>query len=95
MYRGFLETVITDGNAFTACGRIPSSSMRPSSQCHGILYLCHAVQAFQQVNGCAFASTMYQQYPKQHGISVCLWKTKDKEKLYKAGHYLGIIGMLQ
>ena len=38
-----LETVgFTDGNAFTACGRIPSNSMQPSGQCHGILCLCHA-----------------------------------------------------
>ena len=40
------------------------------------------VQTFRKVNGYAFASTM------------CIdGKTKDKEKLYKAGHYLGIIGM--
>ena len=52
------------------------------------------VQAFRKVNGYAFASTMCIGNIRSGMESLCVYgKTKDKEKLYKAGHYLGIIGM--
>ena len=73
-----VETVgFTDGNAFTACGRIPSNSMQPSGQCHGILCLCHAGADLPQSQWlCICQHHVYRQYPKRHGISVCLWKDK-------------------
>lgn len=52
------------------------------------------VQAFRKVNGYAFASTMCIGNIRSGMESLCVYgKTKDKEKLYKAGHYLGIIAM--
>lgn len=52
------------------------------------------VQTFRKVNGYAFASTMCIGNIRSGMESLCVYgKTKDKEKLYKAGHYLGIIGM--
>ena len=52
------------------------------------------VQTFRKVNGYAFASTMCIGNIRSGMESLCIYgKTKDKEKLYKAGHYLGIIGM--
>ena len=52
------------------------------------------VQTFRKVNGYAFASTMCIGNIRSGMESLCVYgKTKDKEKLYKAGHYLGIIAM--
>ena len=52
------------------------------------------VQSFRKVNGYAFASTMCIGNIRSGMESLCVYgKTKDKEKLYKAGHYLGIIAM--
>ena len=48
------------------------------------------VQTFRKVNGYAFASTMCIGNIRSGMESLCVYgKTKDKEKLYKAGHYLG------
>ena len=52
------------------------------------------VQTFRKVEGNAYASTMCIGNIRSGMESLCVYgKTKDKEKLYKAGHYLGIIGM--
>ena len=52
------------------------------------------VQSFRTVRGSAYASTMCIGNIRSGMESLCVYgKTKDKEKLYKAGHYLGIIGM--
>ena len=52
------------------------------------------VQTFRKVNGYAFASTMCIGNIRSGMESLCLYgKTKDREKLYKAGHYIGIIVM--
>ena len=51
------------------------------------------VQTFHKVRGHAYASTMCIGNIRSGMESLCVYgKTKDKEKLYKAGHYLGIIG---
>ena len=52
------------------------------------------VQTFRKVNGYAFASTMCIGNIRSGMESLCLYgKTKDREKLYKTGHYIGIIVM--
>ena len=52
------------------------------------------VQTFRKVNGYAFASTMCIGNIRSGMESLCLYgKTKDREKLYKASHYIGIIVM--
>ena len=52
------------------------------------------VQTFRKVNGYAFASTMCIGNIRS-GMDLCvsMERQRIKEKLYKAGHYLGIIGM--
>ena len=65
-----------------------------STVIHYLIPLGFFAMGIVVAEGYAFASTMCIGNIRSGMESLCVYgKTKDKEKLYKAGHYLGIIGM--